>query len=101
MAYMNPNEALFWKLNPKWKICFKKKFGIIMFFTMSTGSHILSTDSFLCFLELAREPDLPVVIFPLLVVIFYLLPLDGRIPIVLVSLPVMIFVFCHWKVRYQ
>ena len=57
---------------------------------MSIGSHILPTGSPFYFLNMARRPDLPIVTFSLSVVIFLISPLDGRVPVVLVSLPVVI-----------
>ena len=52
---------------------------------MSTGSHILPTGSLLCFVKLARGPDLQVEIFPLPIVIFDLSSLDDCLLVVLVS----------------
>ena len=53
-------------------------------FAMFTGSHILLTSSSFCFLKLARGPDLPIVIFSLLVVIFGISPLGGLLLVVLI-----------------
>ena len=81
MAYMKPIDALFWILNPNGRFVLNKKFGfrrsgIILFSAMSTGSHIIPTGNSLCFLEMARGPDLPVVTFSQPIVIYCLLPLD-------------------------